>query len=59
MVKNVIQPNMHDAEMILNYIRGELKQKGTRSMMTKDEFFVFYLKKKNDTPLRQWITQLS
>ena len=38
MVKNLIQPNMHGAEMILNYIHGELKQKRTRSMMTKDEF---------------------
>ena len=43
---------MHGAEMILNYIHGELKQKRTRSVMTKDEFFAFYLKKKNDTPLR-------
>ena len=39
MVKNLIQTNMHGAEMILNYIHGELKQKRTRSMMMKDEFF--------------------
>ena len=28
MVKNLIQPNMHGAEMILNYICGEPNQKG-------------------------------
>ena len=45
--------------MILNYIHGELKPKRSSSVMMKDEFFAFYLKKKNDTPLRQWITQQS
>ena len=39
MVKNLIQPNMHGAGMILNYIHGELKQKRTRSVMIKDECF--------------------
>ena len=33
--------------------------KKTRSKMTKDEFFASYLKKKNSTPLKQYITQLS
>ena len=50
---------MHGAEMILNYIHIELKHKRTGSAATKDGFFVFYLKKKNNTLLRQWITQQS
>ena len=31
---------MHGAEMILNYISGEMKQKWTRSMMMKDKFCI-------------------
>ena len=64
MVKNLKQKSIHGEELnteqytwyradteLYMWCRAETKK--TRSKTMKDEFYAFYLKKKNSTPLKQ------